>query len=191
MDMDQHAKAKYWGATAQGYNAKRYTQPKWWTEDRLLKDFLSDMPPGIIVVDIPVGTGRFIPFYNERGFLVRGYDASPDMLAEAQKEVNGGHVFLRHGDITAIDLRDNSCDVAVAIRILRYLSEESVVKALKELQRIATQRVIFNARVANHPIARPISLIESALDGWKITRTAEIEPDYLMLMLEPGGDDGG
>jgi hypothetical protein len=58
----------------------------------------------------------------------------------------------------------------------------------REMQRISRQRIIFTARVANHPHARTIDLFESALmDGWKITRNeVGVDMDYYIVMASRG-----
>ena len=53
---------KYVGQVAQGYDAKREQSPKWQIEQRVIEDMLSDLPAESVVLDCPVGTGRFLPF---------------------------------------------------------------------------------------------------------------------------------
>src|SRR3990167_3315611 len=177
---------KYTGDVATGYDAKREKQVKWHAETRIMRELLADLPRGTSVVDVPVGTGRFIPLYEELGFRVLGLDISEDMLREAAQKAKSDDTYLRVGNAIELDLPDNTCDVAVCIRLFRWITLEEVVKVLQGLQRIATKRVIFNARVAHHPFARPIQLLRSALvSPWQMTRIEEIEPNYLMFQLEP------
>ena len=182
----EHAREKYKGEVAHGYDAKREKQAKWHEENRIMRELLADLPRGSSVVDVPVGTGRFIPLYEELGFRVLGLDISDDMLREAAQKAKSDDTYLRIGNAIELDLPDNTCDVAVCVRLFRWITPEEVVKVLQGLQRIATKRVIFNARVADHPYQRPISLLRSGLiDNWLFTRVEEIEPNYLMFQAEP------
>lgn len=179
---------KYRGAVAQNYDAKREKDDKWVCEQRIIEDMLSDLPEGSAVLDCPVGTGRFLPFYAEKKFLILGMDVSTDMLAQAQTKPLPKHARgeLRQGDVRNTGLPDKCVDVAVNVRITRWLSPEDVVKMLREMQRVAKQKIILTARVANHPHARSIELIESALDGWRVHRNeAGYVLDYRIIELRP------
>jgi ubiquinone/menaquinone biosynthesis C-methylase UbiE len=184
-----HGAGKYVGAVAAGYDAKRETDPKWLLEQRLIEDMLSDLPPGSIVLDVPCGTGRFFDFYKSRGFAVRGVDLSSDMLQQAVIKLQAGPVWdveLRQGDVRIMPVTDKACDAAVMCRLTRWLSPQDCQQALRELQRVTKGRIIFTARVANHPHARSVELFEAALDGWKITRNeAGVDLDYRVIELRP------
>jgi len=182
----RYAEAKYQGEVADKYVEKRRTKNKWWAEHRHIIPLLSDLPQGTSVLDVPVGTGRFIPLYEFLGFHVHGWDINADMLKEAAKVVRGENVYLRRGNALALDAPDQSYDVAVCIRLFRWLSKDEVVRVIKELQRVAKRRVIFNARTDhNHPYARSFDLITSAIEfPWRMMRSSEIEPGYTMFMLE-------
>jgi SAM-dependent methyltransferase len=74
----------YYNRVAQNYEAKR-TQQSWWhVEQDAMQELLAELPRGLEVVDIPFGTGRFVPFYQDNGYRVAGLDASADMIAAAQ-----------------------------------------------------------------------------------------------------------
>ena len=184
--MSEYAIEKYQGAVASGYDAKRESQDKWDSENAIVEDMLKAVPDGSRVLDCPVGTGRFLPFYQKCGFSVLGLDINQDMLDEAQKKVTRslGGVTLGIGDIRDIELYDDECDVAVCIRMFRWLELDDVKKALGELQRVSKKWVIFNARIANDPYARPMPLImDSLLPDWWLELSEEIEPDYRMFRL--------
>ena len=200
---------KYHGALAEGYDAKREASPKWLLEQRIIEDMLSDLPRGSVILDCPVGTGRFLDFYRAKGFSFIGVDLSGDMLVQsALKLVPEAQVaawvaacnkadeimpfrvpgkgVLINGDIRKIGLPDKSVDASVMCRLTRWLSPADCQVALRELQRVCRKRIIWTARVANHPHARTIELFESALSGWKITHNeAGIDLGYRALMAEP------
>jgi ubiquinone/menaquinone biosynthesis C-methylase UbiE len=185
-DEPQEGARKYTGAVASGYDAKREDSDKWKVEQRVVEGMLSDLPKGSWVLDVPCGTGRFFEFYAGKGFLVKALDLSEDMLRQAAERMQDNVRLLRTGDARATDLEDKSVDVAVMVRLTRWLSPEDCVTALREMQRVARKRIVFTARVRNHAHARPYGLIASALDGWRIARDeAGADMDYRIIELRP------
>jgi ubiquinone/menaquinone biosynthesis C-methylase UbiE len=178
---------KFQGAIAEEYDKKREQSPKWTIEQAHIEDMLSDLPSGSIVFDCPCGTGRFFSFYHLRGLKFVGMDISPDMLMQAaNRVVDPSMCDLMEGDIRATGGADKIVDASVMCRLTRWLSPDDCVLALKELQRITKSKIIFTARVRNHPHARTYALIESALDGWKIARDeAGADLDYRIIELRP------
>lgn len=178
---------KYTGAVAQGYDQKREQSEKWITEQKIIEDMLDDLPTGSWVLDVPCGTGRFFEFYHRKGFLYRAMDLSADMLRIAGTKVpDPMKARLMQGDVRKLDLYDKSVDAAIMVRLTRWLSPEDCQLAIKELQRVARKKIIFTARVANHPHARPLELFEEALDGWAIHRNEPgNEENYRIIELRP------
>lgn len=175
---------KYHGDVARGYDAKRENSPKWKQENAIIEEYLSDMEPGTTVLDCPCGTGRFLRLYEESGFNVICMDASDEMLKQAFEKgsiVKNDYVI---GSICKTGLPDDVVDVAMNIRISRWVSPE---EWLGEMQRVAKKRIIFTARVRDHPHARSYDMINDLLRGWKITRDEGLPDDdaYRVIMLEP------
>ena len=92
------------------------------------------------LLDAGVGTGRNIPYYP-RGSSVVGIDASPAMLARAERRraSSGLDVELRRMDVTRLDLPDNAFDAAVATFLFCVLPDALQVPALRELGRVVKQ----------------------------------------------------
>jgi len=183
---------KYHGQVAKDYDNKRKDSEKWVVEQRIIEGMLDDLPAGSWVLDVPCGTGRFFEFYHKKFFVYRGIDISSAMLAEAECRVPVQmRDRLRHGDI--LDLKEvdgKSADVTVSCRITRWImgqhGPDGIVQMLRELQRVSQKRIIFTARVREHPFAVPYDLINSALDGWKIHRDeAGYMEDYRIIELRP------
>ena len=181
---------KYHGAVAQGYDTKREHDDKWKIEQRIIEDML-DFPADTVVLDVPCGTGRFFECYAKRRFNVVGVDISDEMLNEAVKKIKKYELTFRSirlgvGDVRKLQFDDKTVDVAVMCRLTRWLSPEDCKTAFKELQRVSRKRIIFTARVRNHPHARTYELIKSALNGWKIARDEPgVDLDYRIIALEP------
>ena len=182
-----HGARKYEGAVAQNYDQKREQSEKWQTEQRIVEDMLSDLTMGSWVLDIPCGTGRFFDFYHRKKLIFRAIDSSADMLRlAAEKVVDPMTARLGQGDVRATGLPDKCVDASVMVRLTRWLSPEDCQIAIRELQRVTRKKIIFTARVANHQHARPLSLFEQALDGWKVSRNEQgYDPNYRIIMLEP------
>jgi SAM-dependent methyltransferase len=205
--------AKYHGAVATGYDAKRINDPKWTVEQNLIEDWLREFPAGTEILDCPVGTGRFLKAYVANGQNFVGVDRQPDMLVQAACKIlpeakvrewmdactqhNAvlpfrieGKGLLTVGDVCQTGLRDKIVDVSLCIRLTRWLIEErgpeGIVQMVRELQRVSRQAIILTARVANHKWAVSRELIEQGLDGWKIDRDqAGYVTDYRILRAVP------
>ena len=176
---------KYHGAVASGYDAKREQSPKWTIEQKIIEGWIDELADGSWVLDIPCGTGRFFEAYERNNHCYHGVDKSTSMLEQAALKAND-KARLKAGDVRKVPLEDKSVDMPIMCRLTRWLSPEDCVKALKELQRVTRKKIVFTARVRNHPHARTYDLINSALDGWKITKDETgADMDYRIIMVEP------
>lgn len=186
-----YIRQKYHGDVARNYERDRADDPKYQAELRMIPEWLADLPAGTRVLDIPVGTGRFIPLFEERGFDWIGRDVSEGMLQQARVKITTGPFDISFGDVLSIALEDKSVDVSLCLRLLNRLDPPDFVKALKELQRVTRDRIIFNVRVKhrNPRRMRSYEVILGALDGWRIARDEpETEdPNYRLIELRPGG----
>jgi ubiquinone/menaquinone biosynthesis C-methylase UbiE len=181
----QYGARKYTGSVATGYDAKRTESPKWHAEQAIIEGIIDSMPKGSLVLDVPVGTGRFVSAYERNEHKWFGVDMSSDMLAEASAKVTKPELAkLLTGDVTDLLIQD--VDLSIMCRLTRWLSPEQRTAALKELQRVTTGKIVFTARIANHPYAYPIAAIEAAIEpGWKITENIEAgEPEYRVFVLD-------
>jgi SAM-dependent methyltransferase len=178
---------KYVGDVAAGYDAKRENSAKWRAEQSIIEGIILSAPDGASALDIPVGTGRFIPAYERKGLKWTGIDLSSDMLTEAGAKVSRPELArLRTGDVTRLDeiTGEKSFDLAIMCRLTRWLSPAQRFVALRQLQMATRSVIVFTARIANHPHAYPVQEIEGALDGWAITGAAEAAgPDYRVITL--------
>lgn len=185
----EKVRVKYRGKTADGYDDKRDVQEKRKAEIRVLRQIVASVPDGSRILDVPAGTGLLFPMYEGRGFRVDAVDSSQDMLDRAVVRVpRGSDVNLRTGDIFSLDYPDKTFDVAFCIRIFNLFETDDMKAALKEVQRVTKDRIIFNLRVW-HPKTkyrrpRRIEDVESVLDGFKIVANQEIhEFDFRMIEL--------
>ena len=188
---------KYTGAVAKGYDDKRKSSDKWKVEQRIIEEMLSELPQFSWVLDAPCGTGRWLDVCHRQGLIYRGLDISEDMIKQAAAKLGKETPLLRftladgkqfeapqfafaRGDVLNCGLEDNSVDVALNIRITRWLSAEECQQMFREMQRIARKQIILTARVANHPYARPLAIFEAAMqDGWQLSDSVPgYQPEY-------------
>lgn len=143
----------YAGSTVADYDRKRRTRGSWRAEQAALDDFLRKiaLPTGSPVLDVPVGTGRFLDSYARCGFQVTGIDISPDMVAMSKRRAAalGLHsAAFMIGDATRLQLADQSVDLAVSVRFLNHLELDTVRSVIAELARVARHFLIVHARIA-------------------------------------------
>ncbi len=180
---------KYRNEVAEQYEQTRKCQDKWKAEERVLGEMLNKLPPGLEVIDVPVGTGRFFHMYLMRQYKVDGVDISLDMLNQAKLKGPYEGIELKPGNIFKLKVEPNTYDLAISIRIMNLIDPEDTVKALQELQRVTRKNIIFNLRVTDgtgrYKNARDFGLVEQALfPDWRIAENVEIhEPDFRMIRL--------
>ena len=74
------AKTHYKGNVAKSYLNNRTRSLKWRTEQNLMSKMISNLPKGSWILDIPVGTGRLLPFYAKGNYPVYGMDISKEFV---------------------------------------------------------------------------------------------------------------
>lgn len=145
-----HGKTKYSGQVASGYEQTRALRPRWRREQEVIRAFVAEMPAGSSVLDVPFGTGRFVPLYLERELSVLGVDISADMI-EQGKQILGeqfGLCDVRIGDAEALPLETESVDYLVCNRFIKWLPDLDVIeKVVGEFARVARKRMIIQAKV--------------------------------------------
>ena len=139
----------YTGATAAGYEARRTSTAKWLSEQIAVSELLRVLPSGATVLDIPVGTGRFLELYQERGLKVAGRDISPDMLGAARNKLNelgGLDCSLWLADIRTIPDADDQYDCVLSIRFLNWVDSRGLEEVLREARRVSKRYLIVTIR---------------------------------------------
>lgn len=124
----------YYGTVAEAYDASREVKPKWKAEQAAVNRFLTDGP----VLDVPFGTGRFVPIYRARGFEFTGIDLSSDMLAIARRKYPGVNAKIG----SAFDLDDSKFATAVCVRFLEWLPLDQASVVINRLRRIAPTLIL-------------------------------------------------
>jgi SAM-dependent methyltransferase len=137
------ARTRYRGRTALHYEARRAGQGRWRREHEAVAAWL---PSSGSVLDVPVGTGRFIPLYRERGLRFTGLDVSYEMVALAEKKLrrdDAGSVSV--GDVFRLPPARH--DFVVCVRLLHLISWEETRVAMRGICTIARAGVILTVRL--------------------------------------------
>ncbi|MCB9983002.1 MAG: methyltransferase domain-containing protein [Rhodospirillales bacterium] len=149
----EQLKDHYSGDVALLYANVRSQGDKWKNEQKALQKCLKILPDSLNVLDVPVGTGRFFPFYKEHHHTVTGLDISPDMLAMARRhdDFSEEHMSLAEADITALPYDNDFFDVAVCMRFFNLVNADVCSQSLRELSRVSKRYAIIGFRHINKP----------------------------------------
>lgn len=135
---------RYRGEGASSYNSVRQTSPRWKLEHETVARMLQPHR-GKSVLDLPVGTGRFVPLYQELECSLTGVDLSSDMLAEAVGEARRvGYPMGRFeiGDAVDIDPATIAADVGVCLRFLNWLPADKAEVAFRNIAAACREELI-------------------------------------------------
>lgn len=139
----------YTGAFAAGYDERRTSSQRWQDETTAFEALFSKLDIAS-VLDCPSGTGRWLPFYLERGLRILALDKSADMLAVARDKVPAGvegATFAQH-DIFEDDLRAyGKFDLGVCIRFVNWISWSKTVVVLSRFSELAPRYFLLGASV--------------------------------------------
>jgi ubiquinone/menaquinone biosynthesis C-methylase UbiE len=88
------------------------------------------------VLDVGCGTGRGVADFAQEAESVTGCDASVDMLAYAQRKVEGKNCKFIHTFAQHLPLPSNSFDVVTSLNFLHLFSIETQTEMVAEMKRV-------------------------------------------------------
>ena len=137
-------KSAYHGDLVLNYERDREAEPIWEIEQTWVANWIKTLQPGARVLDLPVGTGRFIEMMMAHGLRIHGADISEDMLKLAGQRVatGGEQVVLARADAEALAHADDEFDHVISWRLFHLLPPASAVRALRELARVCRGRLV-------------------------------------------------
>lgn len=158
MDLDQ-LRTRYRGSTASSYENRRRDREKWHREQDAVEAFLERIVTDVdepLILDVPVGTGRFFDLYELFDVRAVGVDVSEDMLEEARTKIDEDStgISLKQGDIMDLSSLDISPDAVVCIRFMNWLDTPDVKDALASIAGTSTTHVVIGIRVQDTPVKR-------------------------------------
>lgn len=189
---------KYRGRKAATYDAVRTKQRRWHLENEAVAEMTAHLKPGDLVLDCPVGTGRYLKLWSERGLRVRGIDASEEMIAIARRKLarikNARTTDLAVGDAANTGMSDDSCSAAVCVRFLDLIDEKAMRAVVKEMTRVARHTIVLTIRLgdayveksntATHDRRKFFSLVRTC--GWQVAADAPVfDAGWHVLRLAP------
>jgi len=121
-------------------------------EEAVLAGWLDGLPAGAVVLDVPCGTGRWIPTLTGRGFRYIGGDVSLAMIGEARTTAGPDKALgFINADVGRLPFGDQSVDCVIIWRLLHHVREaEYRCAMLREAARIARHRVLISF---HHPLS--------------------------------------
>ncbi len=140
---------RYTGGIATSYEALRTGSTDWPKEQAVVERFLRTLPAGSSIIDVPVGTGRFLPFYKTFGLKPTGLDISLDMLDSAKEKAGALalDIDLAKADIRHLQFADRSVDTVLCVRFVNWIDFVGFEAVMAELARVARSNIIVSVRV--------------------------------------------
>ena len=133
-----NARQYYGQRAADVYEERRVQKTKWKLEYECLESMLQPMRGRVL--DVPVGTGRFLQMYKYLSLEAVGVDYKLPMLELARTKYPDA--VLEQGDITKLQYAVGAFDTVVCVRLLHLVTSREVPQILGELLRVARQDVI-------------------------------------------------
>jgi demethylmenaquinone methyltransferase/2-methoxy-6-polyprenyl-1,4-benzoquinol methylase/ArsR family transcriptional regulator len=127
--------ARYFAAHADEWNDIRSRHVPEAEVEEAVREAIGDAPIRLLL-DLGAGAGRMLELFAPKAERAIGVDLSSAMLAVARgrlEESGARNVQLRQGDIYALPVARNSCDVAIMHQVLHYLDDPG--RALREAAR--------------------------------------------------------
>jgi ubiquinone/menaquinone biosynthesis C-methylase UbiE len=134
---------KYDAQVAESYDQDRRNEDHWQTEQLFVETETAKGRLGR-VLDLPVGTGRFLQYYKSADEIF-GVDISPHMLEMATRrldELTIPRARLIVGDALSLPYEDSYFDTVVCFRLAHLLPPEVLPKLFLELARVSRGRIL-------------------------------------------------
>ena len=146
--LPDHPRAGGWDAPAPNYELSRFEgtagrRRKNRRERAVVEGFLSSLPAGVWIVDVPCGEGRFSDLAIARGLKLCSIDVNLDHALAAAARAPG--TLCIQGDLTALPLRPASMAAAICVRASYYFDDDTLARVLDALGRSAP-RVLLSYR---------------------------------------------
>jgi len=142
----------YRGDKALIYENHRKDDGFWHCEHEVMGKILRTLPDGIKVLDVPFGTGRFVPLYLQKHMSISGIDSSNDMIRQSEASLGDKFVLcdVDVGDAKKLPYKEEQFDLVVCFRFLPWVVSFRDAKViLKEIIRVCKSHAIIEFCVGN------------------------------------------
>lgn len=146
----------YFGQKAKIYDEHRENDEFWKLENIVFEEMLDTLPESMSVLDVPFGTGRFLPLYNNKNHLVTGLDSSQDMVDQAMDKFGKflTNVRIDICDAKKMPYQNGQFDLSVCFRFLPWIvSFKDLKEILNELSRVSKEYAIIELCVGSPEIS--------------------------------------
>lgn len=146
--------SRYTGEKADKYDAKRKGTERFRREDAVFTALMEKVGVPATVLDLPVGTGRWLPWLSQCPGPIYGVDLSADMLDLArQKAGDDARVQWMQADVfdSALPQKIPVCDLVICVRFLNWLPGEAAARAFHALAGRAGKRMIVGVSLVPSP----------------------------------------
>ena len=145
------ARLRYTGEQARVYEAQRLaserSRAKWRAEMATLERLLATLPAGSRLLDLPAGTGRFVPLFEAAGWSWVAGDISLDMLEQLRRRPEVPHKLLVACDAENLPFPPEAFDFVLSIRFFNLVPDAVAGRALAEMARVARCGVVIQVRL--------------------------------------------
>jgi len=149
----------YKGAEAENYVEVRKGKKTWVTEQKIVEKYLDKFSDVKSVLDVPFGTGRYVPLYIKKNLEINGVEISPAMVTEAKRIL--GNDFSKCniiiGNSINIPFEDGRFDLLVCAGFLAaIIAFDEVIQSLREFARVTKKYFMLEIgqRHTNNPRPR-------------------------------------
>lgn len=186
---------KYHGAMAANYETKRKKQERWDIENDVVAKMLKKLRPKS-VLDVPCGTGRFLPTYDKIGVKhVLAVDISDSMLLQAAEKAkrckNRKGITLKCKDILLMH-KVPQIDVSVCVRFLDLIDQAAMRDVMTKLFKITDEAIICTIRLGEQYIPKSNTATHDQKDfyrrvkksGWRVKKSVPVfNQGWVILLL--------
>lgn len=130
----------YHGRIARNYDEERERTTLWHKTQTIIESLLEKIiTKDTILLDVPIGTGRFIATYERLGCTVLGVDISDEMLEIAAKKISSNKITLKCGDVFNLNFTAN---VVLCVGFLYLLNFADVCKTIANIVSVHPKHII-------------------------------------------------
>jgi SAM-dependent methyltransferase len=87
------------------------------------------LPERATIIDVGCGTGRWVPYFLERGHAVTGIEQAPGMIAALRDRELGSDFRLIEGAMEQVEIAPGSADLVLGMGSVQYSSDPAAMLA--------------------------------------------------------------